>query len=119
MNGTAVRPAQAPYAIALRNFKPTWQISLLLLATALVYAGTVKSLVVDWWRNPDYSHGLLLPFALAYVLLQKKGKLRSMASRPTWIGMLLIVCSQIINLVGFLGAEFFLQRFSLLLFLAG
>jgi exosortase len=119
MSGTAVRPAEAPYAFALRDLKPTWQVSLLFLATALVYAGTVKSLVIDWWRNPDYSHGLLLPFALAYILLQKREKLRAMPFRPAWFGMGVIVVSQVINLVGYLGAEFFLQRFSLLVFLAG
>jgi exosortase len=35
------------------------------------------------------------------------------------LGLLVIVCSQVIFLIGCLGAEFFLQGFSLLVFLAG
>ncbi len=119
MSGTAIRPADATTSLSLRDLKPSWAASLLLLGAALVYAGTIKGLVLDWWQNPDYSHGLLLPFALGYLLLQKKDKLRNMPIRPMWIGMLVIVASQMINLVGFLGAEFFLQRFSLLIFLSG
>src|SRR6267154_785670 len=119
MNGTATKPAQDSSTFSFRYAKPSWEAWLLLLGVAFVYTATIKGLVLDWWRNPDYSHGLLLPFALAYLLWQKREKLLSMPIRPMWLGMFLIVTSQAINLLGFLGAEFFLQRFSLLIFISG
>ena len=119
MNGTAVGTAEAPSLSPIRDIRMSWEVSLLLVAAAFVYGKTMAGLAVDWWQNPDYSHGLLLPFALGYILYQKKDKLAAMTIQPSWLGLGIIVASQVVNLVGFLGAEFFLQRFSFLLFLAG
>ncbi len=97
-----------------------WGPAVLTLALALwLYGKTVVDLFKDWWENPDYSHGLLLPFALAYLLYQKKEMLRALPLSPSNLGLITIMGALGINLVGYLGAEFFLQRFSLLLFLAG
>src|SRR5205085_11452919 len=101
MSGTAVKPAVSPVLPwAWRDIRPSWEALLVLLGIGMIYAGTIKGLVMNWWENPDYSHGLLLPFALAYLLLQKKDKLRAMPKCPMWIGMAVIVISQIVNLVG-------------------
>jgi exosortase len=97
----------------------SWEWFALLGAMLLVYAKTLAGLFGDWWENPDYSHGLLLPFAFAYIAYQKRETLAAIPVKPHWLGAVLILGSQAINLVGFLGAEFFLQRFSFLLFLAG
>lgn len=99
--------------------KLSWEWFALLACTLLVYAKVLAGLVFDWWDNPDYSHGLLLPFALGYVAYQKRDQLKEIPLRPHWIGLVLILGALGINLIGFLGAEFFLQRFSFLLFVAG
>lgn len=91
----------------------------LLAAAALVYQRTVIELAQEWWNNPDYSHGLLVPFAIGYIVHQKWDQIRSLPIQGSWAGLVLIVLSQAINLVGFVGAEFFLQRSSLVLLLAG
>lgn len=119
MNGTAVGTAESQSLPAISGIRMSREVLLLLVVSVLVYGKTLAGLAVDWWQNPDYSHGLLLPFALGYILYQKKDKLAAMAIRPSWLGLAIIVASQVVNLVGFLGAEFFLQRFSFLLFLAG
>jgi exosortase len=84
-----------------------------------LFGSTLIGLFRDWWDNPDYSHGLLLPFALAYLLYQKKEKLQALPLQPSIIGLVLVLGALGINLVGYLGAEFFLQRFSFLVFVAG
>ncbi len=119
MNGTAVGTAEASTLPAIHGIRFSREMVLLLLAAGLLYAKTLSGLALEWWRNPDYSHGLLLPFALAYILYQKKDKLAAMKLQPSWMGLAVIVASQVVNLVGFLGAEFFLQRFSFLLLLSG
>jgi exosortase len=89
-----------------------------LLGLAL-FGKTLIDLMKDWWDNPDYSHGLLLPFALSYLLYEKRGVLRALPVNPSWLGLVTMVGALGINLVGYLGAEFFLQRFSFLVFAAG
>ena len=97
-----------------------WSGWLALIGSILwLYAKTLAALAVDWWQNPDYSHGLLVPFAVAYLLYEKREAFSKMPIRPSWGGVLLIVGSQCINLVGFLGAEFFLQRVSFVIMIAG
>jgi exosortase len=96
---------------------PAWL--LLIAGVAVIYAKTLTGLVTEWWVNPDYSHGLLIPFAVGYIAYEKRKTFAEMALRPSWLGLVLIVASQCINLVGFLGAEFFLQRTSFVVLLAG
>jgi len=81
-----------------------------------VYWKVVMDLVRDWWTNPDYSHGLLLPFIIAY--LWRRDATHARRCSPTWYGLTALVGAQLIMLVGYAGAEFFLQRISLLFSLA-
>jgi exosortase len=91
----------------------------LVVSVAWLYGRTLAGLAVEWWRNPDYSHGLLVPFAIGYLVYEKRETFATIPVRPTWMGVVIIAGSQAINLVGFLGAEFFLQRFSFVLLIAG
>jgi exosortase len=96
---------------------PGW---LLVAAGAVwIYARVLADLAKEWWINPDYSHGLLIPFAIGYLLYEKRAALEALPLRPSWFGLLVIVASQCINIVGFLGAEFFLQRTSFVLLIVG
>src|SRR4051812_22257543 len=118
MSTVAVRAAEEPFSIA-RELKrsPGWVI--LILAVAALYGQVLLALAMEWWQNPDYSHGLLVPFAVAYLLYEKRQVFLALSPRPSWLGLLVIAGSQMVNLVGFLGAEFFLQRFSFIIFIAG
>lgn len=85
----------------------------------VLYGATLVGLASEWFTNADYSHGPLIPIAVAYFLWEKREKLRSLPAQPSWFGLAIILASQLVNLVGFLGAEFFLQRISFLMLLAG
>jgi exosortase len=85
----------------------------------LAYAQVLAHLALQWWREPDYSHGFLVPIFSAYALWQNRDALRRMQARPSWIGMLLFVLSLALLITGSLGAELFLQRISLIGVLAG
>ena len=90
-----------------------------LAALTAVYVPVLIGLGYDWAHNPNYSHGFIIPFAVAFVVWQQREQLRRIRSRPSHWGLALAVVSQAVYLVGFLGAEFFLQRTSLLLLIAG
>jgi len=89
------------------------------LAAALLYGKVIVDLARDMWGRDDYSHGILIPFALAYLVQQKKDYIRSLPFRQSWFGLLIILGSQAMNIAGYLGAEFFLQRISLVFLIAG
>lgn len=84
-----------------------------------LYGPIFVGLVQDWWTNPNYSHGFLVPLAAAYFAWRKRERLRALPLRSSLWGLAVVLGSQVVFLVGYLGAEFFLQRFSFLLLLTG
>lgn len=104
-------------AVGVRS-KP-WVYGLAGVALALVYAPVLLGLVKDWATDPNYSHGFVIPFAVAFLLWRQRARLRALPLRPSAWGWVLAIGSQAVYLVGYLGAEFFLQRTSLLILIAG
>jgi exosortase len=89
-----------------------------LLVTALYYR-VIGKLVMDWYENPDFSHGFLVaPFA-AFVIWDKRAVLRDTPIRQTWSGVWLIVAAIFVLFMGVYGAELFLSRLSLVMLLGG
>ncbi len=107
----------APSAAGRRPWLTVY--GLALGALALVYVPVLIHLVEDWATDPNYSHGFVIPFAVAYFVWQQRRQLRALPARPSAWGLAIILVSQAEYLVGYLGAEFFLQRTSLLLLIAG
>lgn len=90
-----------------------------LVAVLAVYVPVLLGLGYDWIHNPNYSHGFIIPFAVAFILWQQREQLRRIPARPSHWGLVLAVVAEAQYLVGYLGAEYFLQRTSLLLLIAG
>ncbi len=114
--------APAANAAAAARAESRWSVgsiyALVLGALALVYVPVLGGLGYDWATNPNYSHGFIIPFAVAFFIWQQRAELQALPARPTQWGLVLAVFSQAVYVVGYLGAEFFLQRTSLLLLLA-
>jgi exosortase len=89
-------------------------------ALAFVYASVLAKLGRDWWTDENYSHGLLIPFIIGYILWSERERLQRAAQRPAlWWGAAAILCALMGLWVGTAGAELFAQRISLVLMLAG
>ena len=99
----------------------TWIVwsAVLLGLVVLLYAGVLRSLVGQWWSDPDYGHGFLVPLFSGYVVWRQREQWLKSESKPTNFGLLVIVGALVLLLVGSLGAELFTSRFSLLTLLAG
>ena len=70
-------------------------------------------------NDDDYTHGfLILPLAL-YFVWERREKLKGMAASPSLLGAGLLAVGLLMLVVGSVGAELFLQRFSLVVVLAG
>lgn len=87
--------------------------------TVILYAPVLKNLVGDWWNNPDYGHGFLVPVFSGYVLWREREKWLHTEIRPNNFGLLVMLGAVVILLGGSLGAELFTTRISLLILLAG
>lgn len=117
----------ASVAVALENplsAPPRWQSlacwSLLAACFLLLYAGTLRGLASDWWNDPDYSHGIVVPFVAAAIVFRRRREISRIKMQPkVRAALAVIVASQLIYLAGYFGAEFFLQRSSVVICLCG
>src|SRR2546428_8796025 len=88
-------------------------------ALAFVFAGVLVKLGHDWWSDENYSHGLLIPFVIGYLLWQERKRFdKTQVSPAIWWGASGVALSLVMLWAGTAGAELFLQRISLVLMLA-
>ncbi len=76
-------------------------------------------LVYDWYTIPDYSHGFLVPFFAAFLVWDKRKILKAIPIKPTWSGIVLVVFSIMVLIVGVYGVELFTARMSFILMITG
>ncbi len=102
------------------DFKNLWKPFLIAAALAFVYATVLAKLGRDWWADESYSHGLLVPFVIGYIVHLEFDELKKVVSKPSFLfGFGLIAFALLMLLGGTLGAELFTQRISLVVMLAG
>jgi exosortase len=85
----------------------------------LLYAPVLKNLVLQWWSDPDYSHGFFVPLFSGYILWRQRERWLKAEIKPSNFGLLVMLGAVGLLLVASLGAELFTTRFSLLVLLAG
>ncbi|MFN2577923.1 MAG: exosortase [Pyrinomonadaceae bacterium] len=90
------------------------------LALAFLYFTVMVKLANDWWHDENYSHGLLIPFVIAFILWPgRRSFVASPSARSAWLGAIGIGVALFALWAGTAGAELFMQRVSLVLMLAG
>ena len=74
------------------NFNKLWQPALIAAALAFLYAQVLMKLGFDWWTDDNYSHGLLVPFVIGYVIWLEFDKLQAAREKPLfWLGGSLVL----------------------------
>jgi len=96
-----------------------WQGWLLTAVVAALYSPVLWRLVKQWYDDPDYSHGFLVPLLSAYLIWQRRDKLAEVARKPSNWGLLVVVGSLGLLFLGSLGAELFLTRISIIVTICG
>jgi exosortase len=100
--------------------KYLWRALPIIAAISFAYATVLAKLSRDWWADENYSHGLLIPFIIGYILWLERDKIASTPSRPSvWWGGAAVLFALFALWTGVAGAELFTQRMSLVLLLAG
>jgi exosortase len=86
------------------------------IALVLVYFTVLLKLGGDWWNDENYSHGLLIPFIIAYILWHERERFFGSQASPSAIwGTIGVLVSLLALWAGVAGAELFVQRISLVL----
>ena len=89
-------------------------------AVAFVYFAVLMKLSRDWWTDENYSHGLLVPFIIGFIVWQERKRFtEQQQTSALWIGGVCVSFALLALWAGTAGAELFVQRASLLLMLAG
>lgn len=100
--------------------KHYWRAFAIISAILFTYAAVLVKLSSNWWNDENYSHGLLVPFIIGYILWLERDKLAAAAPRP-WalLGGLTVALALFALWIGVAGAELYSQRMSLVLLIAG
>ena len=121
--GPAILREDAPaskFSTFWRTVKPFgWQGLLLVGVLFALYAPVLRILVGQWYGDSDYSHGFLVPLLSAFLIWQRRDKLRQVPRRPSLWGMVVVLGALGLLVLGSLGAELFLSRLSLLCTICG
>jgi len=96
-----------------------WAGAALAVLIGLLYKDIFTALVKQWWDDPDFSHGFVVPLICAYLVWQRKDIVERLPLRPSWWGFAVMLGSVGILLLGIFGAELFLSRSSFIFLLAG
>ena len=100
--------------------KSLWiQLIPLCLMFAVLYSNAISVLISDWSIDPNFSHGFLIPFVAGYMVWHKKHELSILDKTPGKSGVFVILFGMLVHIVGNVGAELFLMRFSMIITLAG
>ncbi len=96
-------------------------IQVLILASAfvLIYSHAIATLISDWFNDPNFSHGFLIPFVAAYMVWHKKNILKAIEDRPSSSGIIVIIFGMLCFLAGTIGSELFVMRSSMIITIAG
>ncbi len=92
---------------------------ILVLLLVWLYHSIFYRLAVQWWGDPNFQHGFLVPAFSLFVLWHKRDQLRKIRVSPSWSGLPIIIFALLMLVFGELGVELFTSRSSFIIMLAG
>jgi exosortase len=102
---------------ATKNY---WRALAIISAILFTYAAVLVKLSANWWSDENYSHGLLVPLIIGYILWLERDRLAAEPVRPwTLLGGITVALALFTLWIGVAGAELYSQRMSLVLLIAG
>lgn len=102
---------------ALRETR--WYLLIFILLLAAVYHGIVYGMVLDWDRDPNYSHGFLVPFISCYLLWLRRDMVSESMAAPTNSGIFILLFGVVMLVLGYGASEFMTMRSSMLVIIGG
>ncbi len=116
MNSIPPAPGHAPNSANRLKWLLFSLSSALLIA---LYHDIFWKMVLDWWDDPNYSHGFLIPIISAYLIWERRAAIRHLQLRPSVLGPVILILAGALYIIGQVAGELFTQRFSLVMTLVG
>jgi exosortase len=76
-------------------------------------------MVKEWREDENYSHGFLIPFISGFIVWRKWPEIINLEKKPNSFGLLFFIFGLSLFILGYVGSEFFLQRFSIIVVIFG
>jgi exosortase D (VPLPA-CTERM-specific) len=89
------------------------------LLLGMLYHTILYNMSAQWYVDPDYSHGFLVPFIAVYFAWERRVQLLALPAHPSRAGIGLLGIGLAMFIIGSIGAELYLQRTSLIVVIAG
>jgi exosortase len=94
-------------------------VAVLTAGVGALYADVLVRLWSDWLTDANYSHGILVPPAVAWLIWRRRDELRALPLAPSHAGLAIVAASLVLFLFGQAALEFFVTRLSFLGLLGG
>jgi exosortase len=94
-------------------------LALLLPLFVLLYYNIVPMMVSQWYDDPNYSHGFIVPVIAGYFLYERREELFKAEVSPANAGLLIIIFGLLQLCIGYLAFELYTMRSSLIVILVG
>lgn len=92
---------------------------LLAILLGWLYAPVAAPLVQQWWEDPNYSHGFIVPLFALYLIWTQRERIGRLTAKPNNGGLMVILMGLGAYYLGTLGSELFVTRASFFIVLAG
>ncbi len=79
-----------------------------------LYYDLIGKLINDWFNDPNYSHGFIIPFIALYMAWLRREKILSTNCATSNLGLAVLIISLLIYVIGTLGSELFTMRLSMI-----
>jgi exosortase len=106
----------APFTM---NAKRWLAVGLITAGIVAVYWQMFARLIDAWIVDGNYSHGWLIMPIAAYFAWERRERIAALPLAPSWLGLMVFAGGLALLIVGFLGAELFTTRISLIITLIG
>ncbi len=85
----------------------------------VMYIPVLYELIINWYQDPNYSHGFLVPLISGYLIWRKRRELSQIEISRDNLGLGIIALAMILFILGNAASEYFTARFSLVVAIFG
>jgi exosortase len=105
------------FSEALKTYRI--QLALLVPLFVLMFYNIAPPMVQQWYNDPNYSHGFIVPLIAGYFLYERREELMKAEVAPANAGLIIIIFGLLQLCVGYLAFELYTMRSSFIVILAG
>jgi exosortase len=101
-----------------REYLGVLQAGVVLVLVLWLYGSILLHLIEQWWGDPNFSYGFLVPLFSLFVVWTNRAQLAKIPLAPSLWGLPILIVALCLLVLGVMGGELFLSRISLLLLIA-